>query len=170
MPRPNKNDYAEYYHGYIQLIEGDDPVSILEKQMKTTQKFLQEIPADKERFKYAENKWSVKEVIGHMLDTEKVMYYRALCIARGENKSLPGFEQDEYVKEANFNCLDISDLIMDYRLTRQSSILLYKNFDEIILEKRGKADNKEVTVLALAFIIVGHEAHHIKVLKEKYLI
>jgi len=119
-------------------------------------------------YSYEDGKWTVKEVIGHLIDTERVMAYRAMCIARGEKKPLPGFEQDDYVKFGNFNKRELSDLIYEFRLLRESNLLLAKGFDEECLQKRGVASNHEITVLALLYIIAGHENHHMRILQERY--
>ena len=111
----------------------------------------------------------MKEVLGHVIDTEKIMAYRALSFARGEKQSLPGFEQDDYVAESNFNKRSLVDLINEFITIRESNIILFKSFNEEILIRRGTASESEVTVLALIYIIAGHEKHHMKFLKEKYV-
>lgn len=169
MRKPDKNEYTPYYEGYISNVVGNDPFRNLENQYQEIQSILQSIPEDEANFAYSEGKWSVKEVLGHIIDTERIMSYRALCISRKEKQSLPGFEQDDYVKEANFKERSITNLLEDYRTVRKSTISLFKNFSENMLNQRGTANGKEVTVLALLYIITGHEMHHLKILKEKYL-
>jgi hypothetical protein len=119
-------------------------------------------------FTYQSGKWTVKEVIGHLIDTERVMAYRAMCIARDEKQLLPGFDQDDYVKSGNFNKRDLFDLVYEFRLLRESNMLLAKGLDKEVLSKRGTANNKEVTVLALFYIIAGHEKHHMNILVDRY--
>lgn len=119
-------------------------------------------------YSYEEGKWTVKEVVGHLIDTERVMAYRAVCIARGEKQPLPGFDQDAYVKSGNFNKRELFDLIYEFRLLRESNMLLAKGFDEKALQRRGVASKNEVTVLALLYIIAGHEKHHMNILQERY--
>ena len=170
MPRPKPEDYPSFYAGYVEEIEGNEPVKILEEQITKLQILLSNVSEEKGDFSYAKGKWTIKEIIGHLIDTEKVMAYRALCIARGEKQSLPGFEQDDYVKEANFNKRKIKDLMEELLLTRRLTILLFKSFEKEMLNRRGTANEKEVTVLALAFIIAGHAYHHIKILKARYLV
>ena len=169
MPRPSKNDYAEYYNQYVREIESDDIIEILEKQLIDNLKLFKEITEEKANYAYQEGKWSIKEVLGHCIDTERIFAYRALCIARGEKQHLPGMEQDDYVKEGEFNKRTLKNLLNEYELLRKSNIILFKSFQEKELQNRGVASDNEVTVLALMFIIAGHEKHHIKVLKEKYL-
>ena len=166
--RPNKNDYAPYYEGYISLVEGNDIFKILVSQSIKTQEVLNSFPKAMGDFTYQPGKWTVKQVIGHLIDSERVMAYRAMCIARDEKQSLPGFDQDDYVKAGNFNKRDLFDLVYDFRLLRESNMLLAKGLDKEIFTKRGVANNNEVTVLALFYIIAGHEKHHMNILVDRY--
>ena len=166
--RPNKNDYAPYYEGYISLVEGNDIFKILVSQSIKTQEVLNSFPKAMGDFTYQPGKWTVKQVIGHLIDTERVMAYRAMCIARDEKQSLPGFDQDDYVKAGNFNKRDLFDLVYDFRLLRESNMLLAKGLDKEVFSKRGVANNNEVTVLALFYIIAGHEKHHMNILVDRY--
>ncbi len=169
MNRPKPGDYIPYYDNYISKIEGNDAIKVFEEQLNNTFKLINSIPESKGKFSYAEGKWSIKEVIGHIIDTERVFAYRALCIARGEKKSLPGFEQDDYIQTAGFNYRKISDLANEYKKVREANILLFKSFDENALNRRGLANNNEITVNAILFIIAGHENHHLDIMKAKYL-
>ena len=167
--RPSANDYAPYYSRYIDLVEGENILHLLNEQSIKTQQILNSFPKWKGNYAYAEGKWTVKQVIGHLMDVERIMAYRALCIARNEKKPLPSMEQDDYVREGRFNERELFDLNYEFRLIRETNMLLFKSFDEEILSRKGIAAEKEVSVLALLFIIAGHEKHHIDVLKEKYL-
>lgn len=167
--RPEPGDYAPYYENYIKLVEGDEILRILNEQSKKTQDVLNSFSEHKGNYRYADGKWTVKEMVGHLLDTERVFAYRALCIARGEKKSLPGFEQDDYVKDGNFNRRELFELNYEFRLLRESNLLLFRSFTPEMLRKRGFASETSVTVLAILFIIAGHEKHHMKVLREKYM-
>ncbi|QQS35141.1 MAG: DinB family protein [Ignavibacteriales bacterium] len=167
--RPDKKDYAPFYAGYVDALAGDNGIEILTAQNLETQELLNSFSESKGNYAYAEGKWTVKEVVGHLIDAERIFAYRALCIARGEKQSLPGYDQNEYVKTGNFNSRELFDLNYEFRLLRESNILLFRGFDEFMLNKRGVANNFEVTVRALLFIIAGHEKHHIKILKERYL-
>lgn len=169
MRHPESNEYPPFYESYIKNVIGSDPFRNLENQYQEIQSILQSLPEVEANYAYSEGKWTVKEVLGHITDTERVMSYRAFCISRKEKRSLPGFEQDDYVKEANFNERSITNLLEDYRAVRKSTISLFKNFTEDMLNQKGIANEKEVSVLALLFIITGHEMHHLKILKEKYL-
>jgi hypothetical protein len=167
--RPSAGDYAPYYERYINLIEGDDILKILNDQSKKTQDVLNSFSEHKGNYRYADGKWTVKEVVGHLLDTERVFAYRALCIARGEKKSLPGFEQDDYVTEGNFNRRELFDLNYEFRLLRESNLLLFRTFSSEMMQRKGFANESTVSVIALMYIIAGHEKHHMNVLKEKYI-
>lgn len=166
--RPNKNDYAPYYDRYISSVKGDDIIRILAAQSNETQGILNSFSENMGNYSYEESKWTVKQVVGHLIDTERVMAYRAMCIARGEKKVLPGFEQDDYVKFGNFNKRELFDLNYEFRLLRESNLLLSKGFDEEVLQRRGVANDNEITVLALLYIIAGHEKHHMNILLERY--
>jgi len=167
--RPELGDYAPYYENYIKLVEDGDILKILNDQSKRTQDVLNSFSEHRGNFRYADGKWTVKEVVGHLLDTERVFAYRALCIARAEKKSLPGFDQDDYVKEGNFNRRELFELNYEFRLLRESNLLLFRSFTTEMLIKRGFANETSVTVLAILFMIAGHEKHHMKVLREKYM-
>ena len=167
--RPSPGDYSTYYDSYIKLIEGDDILKILNEQSKSTQDILNSFSEHRGNYRYADGKWTVKEVIGHLLDTERIFAYRALCIARGEKKSLPGFNQDDYVSEGNFNRREIFEITYEYRLLRESNLLLFRSFTPEMLKLKGFANESSVSVLAILFIIAGHEKHHMNVLKEKYI-
>jgi len=167
--RPGPGDYAPYYENYIKLVEGEDILKILNEQSKKTQDVLNSFSEHKGNYRYADGKWTVKEVVGHLLDTDRVFAYRALCIARGEKKTLPGFEQNDYVSEGNFNRRDLFELNYEFRLLRESNLLLFRSFTPEMLKRRGFANETSVTVLAILFMIAGHERHHMKVLHEKYM-
>lgn len=167
--RPAENDYAPYYKGYIELIPGDDILKILLEQTKDCQNILNSFPEHKGDYRYAEGKWTVKQAIGHIMDTERVFTYRALCIARGEKKPLPGFEQDDYVKTGKFESRNLSELVYELRLMRESNLLLFRSFDNEMMNRRGTASGYDVTVNALLFMIAGHMQHHLDILRERYL-
>ncbi len=163
------NEYAEFYAGYISLVDNENILNLLNDQLQEFIELSQSIPQEKALYRYAENKWSIKELIGHMLDTERIMAYRALCIARNEKKSLPGFEQDDYVQNGFFNDRNWNEMLEEYSLQRKANILLFESFNESVLKTIGIANEKEISVRALIYIIAGHERHHLNILKERYL-
>ncbi len=167
--RPSKGDYGDYYQKYIDLIPGDDIFRVLVEQNVESQNVLNSFSESKGNHSYAEGKWTVKEVIGHMMDVERIFAYRALCIARGDFNPLPSMDQDVYVKNGNFNKRQLFDLNYEYRLVRESNILLFGSFDKSVFNNRGIASGYEVTVLALMWMTAGHEKHHLNVLMERYM-
>ena len=167
--RPSKGDYNEYYQKYIDLVQGDDIFRALVEQNIESQTVLNSFSESKGNYAYADGKWTVKEVIGHMMDVERIFAYRALCIARGEKKPLPGMEQDHYVNNGNFNKRQLFDLNYEYRLVREANILLFGSFDQSVLNNKGIASGYEVTVLALMWMTAGHEKHHLNILTERYM-
>ena len=169
MHRPEPGDYQTYQEAYIKTVEGNNIIKALEDQLITIPGFLKNIPAQKAKYAYAEGKWTIKEVIEHITDTERVFAYRALCIARGEAKVLPGFEQDDYVKEADSNNRELSELIDEFRKVREANLSLFKSFSEEVLNKKGSVNTYRITVNAILYIIAGHANHHVNIIKEKYL-
>ncbi|MBJ8105790.1 MULTISPECIES: DinB family protein [Bacillus cereus group] len=167
--RPEANEYNPYYSTYINLIPDGDIIHILEQQMKETNLLLKDISDSDGHFRYAPNKWSIKEVIGHIADTERILAYRLLSIARGETAELPGYNDDMYVLRAAFDKQSMQDLLENLTVVRQSTMYLLKSLDKEAWLQRGIANNSEVTVLALANIIAGHELHHRQLIKERYL-
>jgi len=166
--RPQKSDYAPYYETYIGLVKGDNIVSALETIHSATQTFLKTIPAEKSNFRYAPGKWSVKQVLLHITDCERVFNYRALSIARGDTISLPGFDENTWAANSAPEKRTITDVAEEFSLVRQNTIHLFKTFDDEMVSRRGIANNNPVTVLALGYMIAGHEIHHINVMKERY--
>jgi uncharacterized damage-inducible protein DinB len=158
-----------YYDSYIDRVRDKEPLKVLEDQMNSTQDLFTSISDEKGNFAYAEGKWTIKELIGHLIDSERVFGYRALRFARGDKTELPGFEQDDYVAAADFSKRSLSDLAEEFYLVRKSNLLLFKSFSEEELSRTGIANDGEVSVEALLHIIAGHENHHINVIKEKYL-
>lgn len=167
--RPAKGDYNEYYQKYIDLVKGDDIIKEMYQTSLLISNTFNMFSQSKGDFRYAEGKWTLKEVVGHMLDTDRIFSYRALAIARGENQPLPGFDQDIYVVNGKFNNRPLFDLVYEYRLARENNLQMFKGFDNSVLQNRGVASGYEVTVLALMFMIVGHQKHHVNILKERYL-
>ena len=169
MKRPAENEYAPYYQRYISKVPEGDIIEILARQMEETQKLVKNLPPEKADYRYAPGKWSIKEVFGHLTDTERVFAYRALCFSRSDKTALPSFEQDDYVAHGNFERRTLQDIAEEYRLVRHSNIILFKSFDEEIEGRIGIASGFEFTVRAIPYIVAGHELHHRGILREKYL-
>lgn len=170
MNFPKPGEYADYYSGYIQQIpENQNIIKVLEDGRDNLQTLIKSLPEEKGNYAYAEGKWSIKEVLGHLADVERVMSYRAMCIARGEKQSLPGFEQDDYVRVAGFNKRSLDSLAGELLQLRNDSITLFRSFTEEDGLRWGKANNYNTTARAFMYIIAGHELHHMKILKERYL-
>ena len=167
--KPNPGDYAPYYDQYISLLPDEDIISILEDQKKTSEEFLKTLSEEQGNISYAEGKWTIREVIGHIIDVERVMAYRALCFSRGEKQEQPGFEQEDYITNGNYNHRALNDLISEFVAVRKSNLFMFKSFSDEMLKQSGIASDNKVTVLALIYIIAGHEKHHVKIIKEKYL-
>jgi hypothetical protein len=167
--RPLSGEYAPYYEKYLTLVGGNDILATLEDQRRQTLLLLSGRTESDGDLRYAPEKWSVKEVLGHMNDTERIMSYRALRISRGDTTPMEGFEQDDYVRNGPFARRSLSDLIEDFIAVRRATVSLFRNLDESAWSRRGIANNNEVTVRALAYIIAGHELHHRRLLEEKDL-
>jgi len=166
--RPAPGDYAPYAEQYVVLVAGDDIVEALATQLKQTVTLFSGRSERDGNFRYAPDKWSVKDVLGHVADAERVFAYRALRIARGDQTPLAGFEQDDYVRGARFSGRKLADVAEEYADVRQASLALFRSLDEEAWLRRGVASNNPVTVLALAYLIAGHELHHRKILDERY--
>jgi len=169
MTHPEQNECTLYYHTYISQVREGDIIKILENQLEETLQLLKGLSEKKALYRYAPDKWSIKEIIGHVIDVERVFAYRALNIARNDKSELPGMEQDDYVKFAKFDDLPLTDLLEEFRHVRRSNIFLFKSFDEETQMRKGIASGCEFTVRTFPFIIAGHEKHHQTVLRERYL-
>jgi hypothetical protein len=167
--RPQAGEYAEYYEKYILLIPGTDILGALEGQRLVMAQLLGARSEREGNFRYAPDKWSVKEVIGHVADSERIFAYRALRFARGDKTPLSGFEQDDYVKSGGFSERTLADLAEEFAEVRGATIALFSGLDSAAWQRRGVANKNEVTVRALAYIIAGHDLHHRRILEEKYL-
>lgn len=169
MNRPEKNEYNEYYERYVSLVDETDIVGAFEKQLGEMNELFSSISEEKSLFAYDKGKWTIKEVIGHLIDGERIFGYRALRISRGDETPIEGFEQDGYVENASFNDYEFSDLVKEFELVRKSSISFFKHLKETDWTRTGTASDNPVSVRALAYIMVGHVTHHAKILRERYL-
>lgn len=169
LKRPANDEFAPYYLPYMKAVPEGDIISTLGQQLEDTKLLLKNVSEEQGLFRYGEGKWSIKEVIGHMTDTERVMAYRLLCIARGETVSLPGFDEKQYTAHATFNEQSMEELIDHFSIVRESTLALMKSFDDASWKRKGLANNTEVTVRGVAYIIAGHAIHHCQIIKERYL-
>jgi hypothetical protein len=168
MRRPDSTEYGSWYAGYVGNVPEEDVVSAIETQSSETQKLLASLDDARGMYRYAEGKWSIKEVIGHLTDAERVFGYRALCFSRGDENPIAGFDENAYILTAGYDSWKIGDLAELYALTRRANIVLFRNLAAEAWDRRGTASNTPVSVRALAYIIVGHERHHLGVLRERY--
>jgi hypothetical protein len=168
IPRPEPGEYAPYYDRYISLVSGSDILAALDAQRRETLILLCGLNEADGDFRYAPDKWSTKEVLGHVCDTERIFSYRALRISRGDRTPIEGYEQDDYVRNGPFANCPLAELIDDYIAIRRATLTLFRNLDEQAWLRRGTANKNEVSVRALAYTIAGHELHHRRILKEKY--
>jgi len=168
IARPQPGEYPPYYERYISLVSGEDILNTLDEQRRHTMTLLCGHDDEDGDFRYAPGKWSAKEVLGHVCDSERVFAYRAMRIARADTTPLAGFEQDDYVRNGPFAQRPLADLIEDFIAVRRATLSLLRNLDEAAWIRRGVANKNEVTVRALAYIIAGHELHHRGILVEKY--
>jgi uncharacterized damage-inducible protein DinB len=166
--RPEQGEYDPYYERYISLVNTGDIVSTLQEQIQDTRALLSPITDQQGNFRYAPGKWSVKEVIGHLSDTERIMTYRALRISRGDKTPIEGFEQDDYVPNGKFDRRTIAALLEEFTAVRNATVQLLRHWDADAGQSHGTANQKEITARALAYLIAGHELHHRRILQEKY--
>lgn len=169
MTRPNATETAPYYFRYIDLVAESDVVGALEKQLDQTYSFLKSIDEEKSLHSYAPEKWTLRQLLNHVNDTERVFLYRALWFARGFPEPLPGFDQDVGVAGGEANNVSWNDLVEEFRNVRLATISFFKNLSQDAWSRTGTASDNPFTVRALAYIIAGHAAHHQGVIKERYL-
>ena len=167
MNQPQTQEYPEWAKRYISLVEGNI-VEILMAQAIDFPNFVNNL-IEKSDYAYAPGKWTIKEMVGHIVDTERILTYRLLCIARGEKASLPGFEEDDYVANAHFKDRSLFSLAEEFTLMRKSHMFLINSLNKEELDRMGNANGKDISVRALVYILAGHIMHHIGVVKERYL-
>lgn len=162
-------EYGAYYTHYIDLAKGLALIDGLKKSQEALVSFLERIPEEKQVFSYAPGKWTVKELLQHIIDAERVFAYRAMRFARHDSTDLPGFDHDAYVQPSRANRRSLNDLLEEYELQRASTIALYKSFTDEMLVQIGRANGMPMSVRALGFVLIGHETHHCNIIKERYL-
>lgn len=167
--KPEPTEYAEYFKQYVSLVGDGVITEILGTQIKETAAVLRRIPYEMTAFRYEEGKWSVAELLGHLIDTERVMVFRALSFARGDKTEIPGMDQDQYVDYAMHDRCEFADLIREFEESRRGNVLFFKHLPAECWDNSGIASGHSVSVRALAYIIAGHERHHMAILAERYL-
>lgn len=163
-----KDEYGEYYGRYVQHSNGSDLLQLLIDNSTRMMKVFDNLDDQKALFRYEAGKWSIKEVLGHLIDTERIFNYRALTLARGEENSLPGYDHDCYMKVADFDRYSLNDLKNQYSVTREFTISLFGSFSDEELMSKGVVNGSPFTVRALGYVIAGHEKHHRAILTERY--
>jgi len=166
--RPESDEIPAHFVGYIGRVPESDPVAVLAAQIDVTAALFRGLSETDALKRYAPGKWSVKEIVGHLADTERIMAYRALRIARGDETPLPGFDENAYVPPAKFDARPLSDLVAELRTTRAATLALFRSFDDDAWRRRGTASGKPVSVRAIGYMIPGHERHHEEILKTRY--
>jgi len=169
IPRPEPSEYVPYYEAYISKVPKGDLLKLLEDQRRETQQLLAGLSEAKALHRYAAGKWSIKEVVGHLMDSERVFCYRALRFARADEKPLQGFDEKAWVPPGRFDARALKDLAAEFDAVRRATIALLSGLDADALARGGMANNNPITVRALAWIIAGHERHHVAILRERYL-
>jgi uncharacterized damage-inducible protein DinB len=168
IAKPQPEEYNPYYVTYISKVAEGDVLEILEQLKESSYQLFSNLTDEQANYAYAPGKWTIKEALGHMIDTERVFAFRAYCFSR-EYSELPGFDQDTYVNASNFNSRSIQDLAAEFKATRESNLYFFRALTEEQLNRRGVASGNPASVRALVYMVAGHELHHLGILKERYL-
>ena len=169
MPRPDLSRVPEFYHGYISKVKENDLMSALQNSTSELFSLLKAIPKEKHDYRYAEGKWTIKEVVQHMLDGERVFTYRALRFARKDDTALPGFDENLFAQTAKADKRNWNDMVEEFTALRKSTEAMFASFDNEQLEQTGIASENSIYVLGIGFIVAGHVNHHCQIVKERYL-
>lgn len=169
ISRPLETEYAAYYGKYIGKVPQGDLIEILSQQIARAENIFGGITEEKSKYRYAEGKWSIREVLGHILDTERIFAYRALRISRNDKTALPGFEQDDFVPYSNHENILLKDILEEFLLVRKANLKMFESFNDEMWTRIGTASGNPVSVRAIAYILAGHFIHHAAVIEEKYL-
>src|SRR5687767_12428454 len=169
MPRPDLSRVPAYFHVYINQVSETELMDALKNQSSSFIQFLEDMPAEKRDFRYAEGKWTIKELLQHIIDAERVFSYRALCFARKDDTPLPSFDENVYADNSKAGNRNWDDLVNEFKAVRRSTEILFRSFDKEQLESGGIASGNPNYVMAIGFILAGHVNHHVKVIKERYL-
>lgn len=169
MQRPKPNETLPYFHRYIALVQDGNIIDVLTENQATTQERIKNIPAEKAEYRYAEGKWSVKEVLLHLVDTERIMAYRALRFVRKDKTNIHGFDENTYAPNSDAENRTLADIAEEFQAVRTSTIAMFKHFSTEMMDRTGTSNGGEASVRGLVYIIAGHELHHWNVLNERYL-
>ncbi|PGK52018.1 hypothetical protein CN918_29965 [Priestia megaterium] len=169
LERPQPSEYHPYFERYIPLVEDGPLISILQGQLDALHQLSENLTIEEENYRYADDKWSVKEVIGHMADVERVLSYQIFSIARGDSPTFQPFNKDKYMEHSTYNERPLQDILFELAAVRLATICLLKGSPDAIWLRKGTALDHPTTVRALAYVIAGHDKHHQKILKERYL-
>jgi DinB family protein len=167
--RPETSEYTGYNPGYVHVVPGEDILGFLEQQLDEMLSLLRGLSEVQGNYQYESGKWTVKELLGHVIDTERVLAYRALTFARNDSAALPGFDQNPWAQHAKHANVALRDLVDEFESVRRSTIHLFRNLDSAAWMRQGLANNKPATVRAQAYVIAGHAKHHLEILKSRYL-
>jgi transposase len=168
LVRPESTEYAPFYAGYVARVPEGDVLSVLQKQGDEIRDLARSLPGAKETFRYADGKWSIREVLGHLIDGERVFGYRAFCFSRGEQAPLPSFDENQYVAAAGADAIPLAELASEFAAVRASNLAFLRRLSAAEAARLGTASGKPISVRALAYIMAGHPRHHVAVLRERY--
>ena len=169
MSRPQANEYDPYYEHYVSLVPEDDIKSVLAAQPAELKALIGSVPETKGTYAYADGKWTIKQMLGHLIDGERMFAYRIFRISRGDETPIEGFEQDPYIENANSNGRPFADLLTEFSLLREANMIFFNNLKDDAWTRVGTANQRQISVRALAWIMAGHIRHHTGVLNERYL-
>lgn len=170
IERPQLGEYPPYFEAYVSRVTGSDLLPELEKGKKNLIDFFSSIPAEKHNYRYAEGKWTIKEILGHLIDAERIFAYRALRFSRNDSTPLPGFDEDAYVPQSNAANRSMEHLLKEYAAVREASITFFESITEEMSLRQSSSNGKTVSVRAFGYMIQGHQQHHIDVIGERYLV
>lgn len=167
--RPTKDEYPAYFETYVSKVQDGDILVQMRQGIENTEKLIRSLNEEQLNYRYAEGKWSIKEILMHLCDAERIFTYRALRFARKDKTDLPGFDENTYVPASKATQRNIENILKEYQAVRTASIVLFESFDEEAIQERGTANGRTTSVRAMAYILVGHELHHVGIIKERYL-
>jgi uncharacterized damage-inducible protein DinB len=169
IAKPQTGEYASFYETYVSLVNTDNVVDLLSLLQESTYQFFNSLPANKADYAYADGKWTIKQVVGHLIDVERVFAFRLLCFSRGDKNNMPGFDENSYVDNGGFENRTLANLADEFKAVRASNVLMLRGITDEQSKLMGNANNYPISVRALAYIIAGHELHHLRITNERYL-